>query len=109
MTEQHNTVEIKSRNYWFKVVEFLQTNWALIDERENGTAHVWFLNDVSGVFDEMDFPSLGDAVDGLMRNGFDLYDKAEQVHKFLAPPNSEFKREPHPNGNIYSSGRFWKS
>jgi len=24
-------VEIRSRDYWFKIVEFLQQNWALID------------------------------------------------------------------------------
>ena len=24
-------VEIRSRDYWFKVVEFLQQNWVLID------------------------------------------------------------------------------
>jgi hypothetical protein len=30
------TVEIRSRDYWFKIVEFLQQNWALIDEDERG-------------------------------------------------------------------------
>jgi hypothetical protein len=24
-------VEIRSRDYWFKIVEFLQQNWVLID------------------------------------------------------------------------------
>lgn len=27
-------VEIINRDYWFKVVEFLQQNWALIDKCE---------------------------------------------------------------------------
>jgi hypothetical protein len=26
------TAEIRSHDYWFKIVEFLQQNWALIDE-----------------------------------------------------------------------------
>ncbi len=25
-------VEIRSRDYWFKIVDFLQQNWALIDK-----------------------------------------------------------------------------
>ena len=29
---EDKTVEIRSRDYWFKIVEFLQQNWALIDE-----------------------------------------------------------------------------
>ena len=29
-------VEIRSRDYWFKIVEFLQQNWALIDEDLHG-------------------------------------------------------------------------
>jgi hypothetical protein len=32
---------ITSREYWFKIVEFLQQNWALIDSAE-GNAVVWF-------------------------------------------------------------------
>ena len=48
-------VEIKSRDYWFKVVDFLQQNWALIDKVED-VAIVWFFNDTSGVFDEMTLP-----------------------------------------------------
>ena len=31
MTEE---VSIASRDYWFKIVEFLQENWALVDPHE---------------------------------------------------------------------------
>jgi hypothetical protein len=33
---QGEEVKINSCDYWFKIVEFLQQNWALIDETENG-------------------------------------------------------------------------
>ena len=31
-----NKVEIKSRDFWIKVVDMLQQNWALIDELPDG-------------------------------------------------------------------------
>jgi hypothetical protein len=34
--DEETEVQIKSRDYWFKVVDFLQQNWALIDEQEDG-------------------------------------------------------------------------
>lgn len=100
-------VEIQSDRYWFKVVEFLQTNWALIEERADGRAVAWFINDNSGVFDSMMFESLEAAVDGLMTNGFDFFSANLEAGKFLVPPPAPFKRQPHPNGRIYSDGKFW--
>ena len=105
--DRGSPVEIQSSRFWFKVVEFLQTNWALIDELPDGGARVWFLNDNSGVFDSMFFESLESAVSGLMDNGFDLFDENSEAKKFIAPPERPFKRDPHPNGRIYSSGKFW--
>ena len=35
-------VQINSRDYWFKIVEFLQQNWALIDSKETGGCTVLF-------------------------------------------------------------------
>ncbi len=35
-------VEIKSQDYWFKIVEFLQQNWALIDETAGGCTVFFF-------------------------------------------------------------------
>ena len=46
-----------SRDYWFKIVDFLQQNWALIDPASIG-CRVWFLSDTSGVFDQLDFPDI---------------------------------------------------
>ena len=99
--------KINSTNYWFKIVEFLQTNWALIEELEDGNAKVSFIDDASGAFDEMIFMTLEQAVNELMDNGFDMYSKATEVHGFLRPPSPPFFHRTHPNGPIYSSGRFW--
>jgi len=36
--------DIQNRDYWFKIVEFLQQNWALIDETPEGcTAKKWLI------------------------------------------------------------------
>jgi len=50
-------VSIASRDYWFKIVEFLQLKWALVDSDERGAA-VWFISDTSVVFDEIVFSSV---------------------------------------------------
>ena len=76
----NNLKQINSTNYWFKIVEFLQTNWALIEEYEDGRAIVSFIDDTSGTFDEIVFPSLEQAVNELMDNGFNLYSQAPYVH-----------------------------
>jgi hypothetical protein len=107
MIESAAQVEIRSRDYWFKVVEFLQTNWALIDETDEGVM-VWFFGDTSGVFDEMEFPSEDAAIRALKRNGFARYAEDPKAQEFIGKPEPPFYRHPHPNGQIYSSGRFWK-
>jgi hypothetical protein len=102
-----DVVEIDSRDYWFKIVEFLQQNWALIDPRKSGVV-VWFLGDTSGVFDEMTFPTQAEAVKALERNGFRRYADDPKSQEFIAKPEPPCHRRTHPNGRIYSSGRFWK-
>jgi hypothetical protein len=101
-------VEIKSRDYWFKVVEFLQQNWALIDADNEGTScTVFFFGDDSQVFDRMSFASLREAASALRRNGFARFDEDPNAGKIMALPRSFFREGFHPNGPIYSSGRFW--
>jgi len=102
-------VEIVSRDYWIKVIEMLQQNWALIDGIENGRAHVWFVMDGSGVFDELEFASYADAERALRRNGFWRFAEDTEAQEFIATPEPPFDRQPHPNGPIYSTGRYWKS
>jgi hypothetical protein len=100
-------VEIASRDYWIKIVAFLQQNWALIDPHESGVV-VWFFGDTSGVFDEMTFSTEAKAVEALRRNGFRRYAEVPRSEEFVAKPGPPFHGRAHPNGRIYSSGRFWK-
>lgn len=100
-------VEIASRDYWVKVVEMLQQNWALVDPASDGARRVYFVSDASGVFDQLDFATEDEAVAALQRNGFRQY-AANPDLNFLKPPSPPFSRHPHPNGAIYSSGRYWR-
>jgi hypothetical protein len=102
-------VTIQSTDYWVKVVEMLQQNWALIEAGTADRVLVYFVSDTSGVFDEMAFSCVADASAALCRNGFRRYADASDLQSFLSPPPAPFRRRPHPNGAIYSSGRFWKA
>ena len=102
-------VEIRSRDYSFKIVEFLQQNWALIDEDAEGAGcTVFFLGDTSGVFDRLRFASVAEAEVALLRNGFKRYDTDPTAREFIGRPEPPFWESRHPNGPIYSSGRYWK-
>ena len=100
-------VQIESRDYWFKTVEFLQQNWALMDTTAENMIKVFFFNDAAGVFDELDYESLDEATRSLTRNGFELYSEHVVAQDFLVKPEPPFHRQYHPNGEIYSSGRHW--
>jgi hypothetical protein len=101
-------VSIDSSDYWVKVVEMLQQNWALIEAAPSGSVRVHFINDTSGVFDELSFPSVDSALAALRRNGFRRFADDAQLQSFLRPPPPPFRHAQHPNGPIYSSGRFWR-
>lgn len=91
---------------WFKVVEFLQQNWAVILNTGTGSLVV-FYGDTCGVFDEIAFETEQDAEEALKRNGFRKYREDPQAAEFITIPKGEFHQRPHPNGRIYSDGRFW--
>jgi hypothetical protein len=93
--------------YWFKVVAFLQQNWAVVTEDDPG-AKVTFFSDNSEIFDEMTFPSVREAEQALTRNGFGLFDNDTDARAFIAKPSREFQEGGHPNGRIYSSGEYWR-
>ena len=75
----------------------------------NGGVKVCFYGDTRGVFDEINFESRQQAVIALKRNGFAKYQEDEYAKGFIALPRGEFHAATHPNGLIYSSGRFWVS
>jgi len=102
-------IEIKTRDYWFKVVDMLQQNWALIDKKNDSNGYtIYFIHDLSGVFDHIDFSTKKDAIAALRRNNFKQYSKDLEAHKFITPPQAPFFEDKHPNGPIYSSGMYWK-
>lgn len=96
-----------SKDPWFKAVDFLQQNWAVVIERGNDVLVV-FYGDTCGVFDEISFESTDKAEHSLQRNGFSKIMDDEKAQEFIALPRGDFAEDPHPNGRIYSSGRFWK-
>ncbi len=92
--------------YWFKVVDFLQQNWAVIVGTDCGAKAVFF-SDTCRIFDELPFDPEVEASKGLRRNGFRLNDEDKEAQSFIAKPYGDFLVISHPNGPIYSSGRFW--
>ena len=104
---KRDIIEIRSRDYWFKIVEMLQQNWALIDMDPMGSCVVYFLHDGSGVFDEIHFRSDQEAQSQLKQNGFHRYADAIKAQSFIDTPKPPFYKDSHPNGPIYSSGRYW--
>ena len=102
-----DSVSIQSDGFWVKIVEMLQQNWALIEQTPEGGVRVYFIADTSGVFDELSFSSSDDAIAALRRNGFKNFPDDEELQSVLRPPEPPFHRQPHPNGLIYSSGRYW--
>ena len=100
-------IHITSRTYWFKVVDFLQHSWALIEPIAGvSSVRIYFINDASGVYDELVFDSKVATVDGLERNGFSLF-KSDATWQHLRKPKAPFRRRNHPGGPPYSSGRYW--
>lgn len=95
--------------FWFKVVEMLQQNWAIIEPAPDNRVRVIFISDASTIFDEMTFKTEAEASAGLTRNGFRRLANSPELQSFLRAPEPPFHRGVHPNGPIYSSGRFWLS
>ena len=93
--------------FWVKIVEFLQQNWAVIESEEDG-ANVYFVTDLSEIFDEMAFGDQFEAATALTRNGFELFGDDPEHRRFLRIPEPPYVWGEHPNGRIYSSGRFWR-
>lgn len=98
---------ITGNDLWVKVVGMLQQNWASVEPLDKEVA-VFFITDTSQVFDGMTFESVADAEAALTRNGFRRFDDAPDLKGFLRAPVPPFTEGTHPNGPIYSSGRFWR-
>ena len=98
-------IELKSEIFWVKIVDFLQQNWALIEVVDNKII-VFFIQDASMVFDKIEFKTIEDAENELLKNGFKLYlDENENFQDFIVPPKKPYGESPRP---IYLSGQYWK-
>jgi hypothetical protein len=106
--DEGEPIRIASGDYWVKVVEMLQQNWALLDHHPEDRVRVFFLTDHSRVFDEIEFASPDAAASALRRNGFRRFAEDPRLATFLLRPQPPFYPGQHPNGRIYSSGRFWR-
>ena len=107
--EQEKIYEIASKDFWFKVTDFLIQNWALIEPSHDGVT-VYFLGDATyGVFDELSHESALDAEIALRRNGFSKLSEDTDAQQILPIPSPPFRRRTHSSGIApYSTGRFWK-
>jgi hypothetical protein len=106
LAEIPEDIEELGSDLWFKVVGMLQQNWAVIIDRKD-SAIIVFFSDIKGIFDDMEYESVGTAVAALRINGFEKYSDDAEAQGFIALPDGEFDLRGHPNGCIYSSGRFW--
>jgi len=101
-------ITINSTDFWIKVTGMLSQNYALVDKQDNGKFKIFFIGETSWVFDEIEFDSESEAVDGLVRNGFGRYSDNEDLHEFICLPESPFRQVEYMNEPIYSSGKYWK-
>lgn len=96
-------IELKSEIFWVKIVDFLQQNWALIEVIDNKVI-IFFIQDASMIFDKIEFKTIEDAENELLKNGFKLY-LDENFQDFIVSPKKPYGESPRP---IYSSGQYWK-
>jgi hypothetical protein len=97
---------------WFKVVEFLQQNWAVVRPDVNsGGTRIWFVNDGFGVFDYIDCESPAAARRALRLNGFGLYeDQEDRWVESEIPEHRTADKTPKLTWaprQIYSSRKHW--
>jgi hypothetical protein len=100
-----NDNELNSEVFWVKIVAFIQQNWALIEIIDSKKI-VFFIQDGSMIFDQIEFNTQEDAERALLKNGFKLYlDENENFQDFITPPKKPYGKSPRP---VYSSGQYWK-
>lgn len=77
-----------AENQWFKIVEFLQQNWAVVIKLEDDVLVV-FYGDTCGVFDEMSFPTRDEDEHALRRNGFSRFLEDKRAQEFIGLPRGD--------------------
>ena len=102
-----NLLNVEASKFWFKIVEMLQHNWAVVLPHDDGVEVVFF-GDTSRIFDRMDFLDSGDATSALRRNGFAIFEEDQHAQSFIAKPEPHLKDEHVYRRPIYSSGQYWR-
>ena len=100
-------IDIKSSDFWVKVLPNHQKNWAVIEPMHDGTTTIFFVNDASCVFDQIKCESRRAAEAALCLNGFQNFKESDT--SIFCQPSGPFVSASHYNGLIYSSGKFWVS
>ena len=114
---------ITSNDWWVKVLEMLQHNWALIEER-NGKFTVYFFHDLGAtkgllkefkysqlrnrgaVVDSLEFDSLEDAQKALRRNDFERLEENPGPWNGYQPHGNFYDARNGEEG-IYSKAGYW--
>lgn len=116
--------EINAHEWWIKVLGMLQHNWALIEERPDGSVTVYFFHDCGdtnmpchgysmrqlkgrcAVIDSLEFRSVRDAENALSQNGFRPHGKNELMGSDLKPFGNFYDARSTEEG-IYSKQGYW--
>ena len=119
-------VEIRSTEWWFKVVGMSCHNWALIEVSEQGSVTVFFFHDNgetkstvfpgykiyqlygrSAIIDSLTFESITSAKNALLSNDFELLEETPGPWDSYVPPGNFYDARASEAG-IYSKGEYWK-
>lgn len=102
---QEKKIDIRSKDFWVNIVDFLQQYWALIEHADDSKqVTVYFIHEGSGVFANMKFDNNDIAEKALMQNGFKKYsDPYENYQEFLVPPKAPFHTVKYKAGQTMAS------
>ena len=104
--------KINNRNWFVKVLGMLSHNWALIEEKKDLTATVYFFQDEPpgnrpAVIDSLNFADENEAWDALNRNGFEVL-KTSPGPWMGCEPKGYFYDARSLKSGIYSKEGYWK-
>lgn len=107
--EDLHEIDLRTEDFWIKVVGMLQHNWAVIRPTRRGQIEILFFDDGSLVFDKIPGSSFQQAEADLRRNGFLPHDDPEEDFRdFIAKPRAPFLMGSASKRPIYSSGEYWR-
>lgn len=118
--------EIKSKQWWIKIIGMLQHNWALIEEHDDGAATIYFFHDCGGtrnfvpgykwyelkeraaVVDSLSYASPSAAKEALEENGFRLQETVGLLGSGEIPTGAFYDARATEDGVYSKSEEHWK-